>query len=264
VADVTAQTAPELVAGVGAAPGARPGARPGVIVDGTDNYETRYLLNDLAVREGIPLVYAGAVSGEAMSMTVLPGRAACLRCVFPEAPAPEARATCDTVGVFGPAVAVAGAWQAGEALKILLGREDLLSGSLARFDLAHGRTAATSLAGARDASCVCCGQGRFEWLDAPEAAATTLCGRSSVQVAAPDVAGASRDEGRGFEALAERLRAAGEVTANRFLVRVRLRDERGAGGEDVSLTVFRDGRTIVSGTTDGVRARSLVARYVGA
>lgn len=225
--------------------------RPGVILDGTDNYETRYLLNDLSVREGVPLVYAGAVAGEAMSMTVLPGRGPCMRCVFPDPPAPEHRLTCDTSGVFGPAVAIAGAWQAGEALKVLMGREDLLSRRLARFDLVRGGAATTDLGETPDPACPCCGLRRFEWLDRRESPATTLCGRSSVQVSsnggAPDL-----------EALGARLRAAGEVTVNRFLLRARLREEA------LEITLFRDGRAIVSGTTDTARARSVVARYIGA
>ena len=250
VADVSARTAAALCL----AP-----ERPGVILDGTDNYETRYLLNDLAVRENVALVYAGAVAGEAMSMTVLPGVTPCLACVFPEPPEVSARRTCDTSGVFGPAVSVAGAWQAGEALKILVGRTDLLSGRLAQVDLERGTARATALGAAPDPACRCCGRREFVWLDRQDESTTTLCGRSSVQVAAAPGAGVIE-----LESVATRLRSTCDVVVNRFLLRASLKSERGEGGASVELTLFRDGRAIVSGVTDAARARSIVARYVGA
>lgn len=247
IADITPANAVEVCVGRSA---------PGVLLDGTDNYETRYLLNDLAVREGVVLAYAGAVGAEGMAMTVRPGRTPCLRCVFPEPPPVESRQTCDTSGVFGPAVALAASWQAGEALKILMGREDLLSHRLLRANLERGEVSTVSLPQRPDAECPCCAHRRFEWLDRSSASATTLCGRSSVQVAA----GGGRVD---LDALASRLGRAGEVTSNRFLVRAALADEHGEQGSSIELTVFADGRAIVSGTTRADRARSIVAKYVG-
>jgi len=141
-------------------------ARPDVILDGTDNYETRYLLNDLSIESGTPLIYAGAVATRAMQMAVLPGQTPCLRCVFPEPPPAEARETCDTVGVLGPAVGLAGSLMAAEAIKVLLGRADLVRRSLARVDVLTGAMATTDLADARDPDCPCCARRKFDWLDA--------------------------------------------------------------------------------------------------
>lgn len=232
-----------------------------LIIDGTDNYETRYLLNDLAVKRGVPLVYGGAVASEGLSMTVLPGAqgSACLRCVFPEPPAVSERRTCDTAGVLGPAVAMVGAWQAAEAIKILAGRMDLLSGRLSRFDLERGAIFQTSLAGARDPSCPCCARRRFEYLEGGrQSGATTLCGRNSVQIAPPP--GSSLDLAR----LAESLRAHGPVVENKFLVRAVLEQERPDIGDSVEITAFADGRAIIAGAVEAGRARAIYARYIGA
>lgn len=226
--------------------------KPSVILDGTDNYETRYLLNDLAVASGTPLVYGGAVATRAMQMTIFPGETACLRCVFPEPPPAHARETCDTVGVLGPAVGVAGSLMAGEAIKILLGRADLVRRSLARVDVLTGEMATTDLRHARDPDCPCCARRRFEWLEGDRAdAAITLCGRSSVQIT--PATGANTD----LDAILARLSPHGDFRRTPFLVKGSLRE----GG--VELSVFADGRAIVS-TPDPARARALYARFLGA
>jgi adenylyltransferase/sulfurtransferase len=227
-------------------------AKPTVILDGTDNYETRYLLNDLAIESGIPLVYGGAVSTRAMQMTVLPSETACIRCVFPEPPPAESRETCDTVGVLGPAVGIAGSLMAAEAMKILLGRADLVRRSLARLDVLSGEMSTTDLANARDPDCPCCAQRRFDWLDGNRAdAAVALCGRSSVQITP------SSDGALELATIASRLAPHGEFRATPFLVRGTLRDER------IELSIFPDGRAIIS-TPDPARARAIYAKYLGA
>lgn len=226
--------------------------KPHVILDGTDNYETRYLLNDLAIESATPLVYAGAVSTRAMQMTVLPGETPCIRCVFPEPPPPERRETCDTVGVLGPAVGIAGSLMAAEAMKVLLGRADLVRRSLARMDLLSGDMSTTDLANARDPDCPCCAQRRFDWLNGSRSdAALTLCGRSSVQITPSSPA--SLD----LATIASRLAPHGDFRATPFLVRGTLRDER------VDLSVFPDGRAIIA-TPDPARARAIYAKYLGA
>lgn len=234
----------------------RPAA--GVIVDGTDNFETRYLLNDAAVKHGVPFVYAGAVSLRGMGMTIVPGVTPCLRCVFEEPPAAGTTETCDTAGVWGPAVVVSAAIQAGEVLKVLLGDWEHLSKRLVEFDLRENTHRALDVGSMRRADCPCCGRREFEFLDGRRAGdALTLCGRDAVQVSASG-------EGRvDLGALRERLAAHGEFSVNRFLVRGTLREERGADGRAVELTVFADGRAIVGRARDVGHARAVVARYVG-
>jgi adenylyltransferase/sulfurtransferase len=227
-------------------------AAPAVILDGTDNYETRYLLNDLAIETGTPLVYGGAVSTRAMQMTVLPGESPCIRCVFPEPPPARSRETCDTVGVLGPAVGVAGSLMAAEAMKILLGRSDLVRRSLARVDVLTGEMTTTDLRYARDLDCPCCAHRRFDWLDGDRAdSAVTLCGRSSVQIT--PAAGAVVD----LNTIHARLANHGDFRVTPFLVKGSLRE----GG--VELSVFPDGRAIIS-TPDTARARAIYAKYLGA
>lgn len=226
--------------------------KPGVILDGTDNYETRYLLNDLAIESSTPLVYAGAVSTRAMQMTVLPGDTPCVRCVFPEPPPLERRETCDTVGVLGPAVGIAGSLMAAEAMKILLGRRDLVRRSLARLDALSGEMSTTDLANARDPECPCCGRRRFDWLDGTRSdAAITLCGRSSVQITPSSIAALD------LPTIASRLAPHGDFHTSEFLVRGVLREER------IDLSVFPDGRAIIA-TPDPARARAIYAKYLGA
>jgi adenylyltransferase/sulfurtransferase len=223
-----------------------------LILDGTDNVQTRYLINDVAVKWGLPWVYGAAVGIEGRAMAIRPGKTACLRCVFPTPPAPQDLPTCDTAGVLGMAASIIGAWQAIEALKVLVGADS--DPVLARFDFWSPRTHMVPLHEARRADCVCCGQRRFEFLDAaPSDSAVTLCGRNAVQV---------RPSGRvqlSLEQLETKLAGAGDIDRNRFLLRCRLHDPRG-----VTLTVFSDGRSLVQGVTDLNRAKSLHARFVGA
>ncbi len=225
-----------------------------LIVDGTDNAETRYLLNDFAVAHGIPWVYGACVGTEGRVMAIVPGRTACLRCVFPRPPAPGSLATCDTAGVLGPAASMVAAVQSAQALKVLSGNIDAVSGGLLSFDLWAERYAMICTDSARQADCPCCGQRQFEFLESPHAGrAASLCGRNAVQVhARPD--GGRLD----LNLAASRLAAGGDVERNPYFVRCRLREHEG-----LSLTVFPDGRVIVQGTADAARARSMVSRYVG-
>ena len=228
---------------------------PGVIIDGTDNFETRLLINDLAVKHGLPYVYAGAVSTHATTMTVLPGETPCLRCVMPAPPPPGSQPTCDTAGVLGPVIAMIAGVQAAEAMKVLLDRRDLVRRTLLEFDPWRGTWREIGLE--RDPACPCCGSGRFGFLDAPPAGPTPLCGQAAVQI---NPTPGSRID---LRALADRLRAHGSFETTRYLLRGELPGEADGSGEPVRLTVFADGRAIVGGVTDPARARTIYARYVG-
>jgi molybdopterin-synthase adenylyltransferase len=221
-----------------------------LVLDGTDNFQTRYLINDACVKLGRPWIYGGVVAGHGMSMVILPGETPCFRCVFPEPPAAGSTPTCDTIGVLEPAVAVVAALECMEAIKLLAGVRGQLRTGLVYVDLWETRFLVMKV-GERNPDCLACGRGDYEFLTAKQVwMATSLCGRNAVQVtpASP----ASMD----LPTLAERLGNAGEVTVNAWLLRLRV--------EPYELTIFADGRTIVKGTSDETVARSLHAKYVGA
>lgn len=251
VADVTHRVAEKILLDP-----SRP--RPMLIIDGTDNLETRYLLNDLSVKHAMPYLYAGAVGASGMSATFMPPAGACLRCVFDELPAPGSVATCDTSGVLGPAVAIVASCQAADAIKLLAGLGEKVSPTLLDFDLWTNRRRRMDLTGARRVDCVCCAERRFEFLEGLHASrAVKLCGQNAVQIAP-----AGRDQRKlDLPALKQRLAplATAPVLANEFLVRARVGE--GAGFE---LTIFEDGRAVVKGTESPELARSVYARYVGA
>ena len=223
---------------------------PGVILDGTDNFTTRYLLNDCAVSRSIPLVYGGAISTRGMQATFRPPHTACLRCVFPDPPDPGVEGACDTVGVLAPVTSIIGAVQAAEALKILTGATGALSGSLLSFDLWSNTRARIDLTSAKDPACPCCALGRLEYLESTAGAGDTLlCGGDVVQL-----------KGAGpidLDRLASRLYASAPVTRSAFALKIEAE-------EGVTLTVFPDGRTLVAGAGSAERAKSLHAGLVGA
>lgn len=231
--------------------------RPDVLLDGTDNFQTRFLLNDVAVKRGVPLVYAGVLAAGGMQMTIRPLLTPCLRCIFdapPTAPGP----TCDTAGVLGPAVAIAASYQASDAIKLLAGLADRIASGLVQFDLLSNTHRVISTADARRPDCPACALGRFEFLDGASAdTAAILCGRNAVQI----WSGESR--AIDLAALRDRLIAHGAFILSPVLLRGTLRDAHGDGGAPIELTVFADGRTLVRGTSSIERARGLHARYVG-
>jgi adenylyltransferase/sulfurtransferase len=231
--------------------GIKAGDRPvDLILDGTDNVATRYLLNDVAVKHGIPWVYGACVGVEGRAMAVRPGESPCLRCVFPNPPKPEELATCDTAGVLAAAASVVASLQVVAAMKLLLRQGG--SEQLTAFDLWDGRFRSVSLNGGRRPDCPCCGRRDFEFLSQPPSdTAATLCGREAVQVRG--------DRSVELKSLAIGWRRLGSVEENRFFVRCRLTEPPGT-----VLTAFGDGRLIVQGTRDLGRARALYARFVGA
>jgi adenylyltransferase/sulfurtransferase len=241
------------------ASGAAP--RPGLLLDGTDNLATRYLLNDLAVKHGLPLVYGGAVGTEGATMTIRPGATPCLRCLFPEQPSPGTLPTCDTAGVLAPVATIIAACQAADALRILLGEGDRIPPTLLRFDIWQGRRTRLDLSTARDPACPCCALRRFDYLDAGEPDAVSMCGRGAVQVLPrPGQGGAARTID--LRALSVRLGAVGAFTFGEHLLRGEL-PETGESGDPLRLTVFPDGRALIHGTSDRARAWAVYARYIG-
>lgn len=255
VADLTHANAESLL---------RAAARPvGVILDGTDNLATRYLLNDLGVKHGVAYIYAGAVGTRGMTMSILPG-GACLRCVFPDIPADPVTLTCDTAGILGPAVTIAAAYQAAEAIKTLVGASSSCSPDLLEFDVWSNRTRRIGLSEAKNASCPCCGAHRFDFLDGLYAQdVSVICTRNNggaVQITPSASAPSTLD----LHALGRRLAAQGEFTTTDRLVRGVLRHEGTDTAFPIELTVFPDGRTIVRGTAEPGVARAIHARYVGA
>lgn len=236
VTDLGPDNALELIAGAD------------LVLDGTDNFATRLVLNDACLSRGVPWVYAGVVGTTVHGFPVVPGRTACFRCYLPELPPPGAAETCETAGVLGPAVLVGAGFAAAEGLKLLGGgppAEGLLVVDVWTRE-------ARRLALPRDPDCAACA-GRYEHLAAPGQREVRLCGRDAVMLRAP---GSSAPD---LVRLAGRLEGLGRLEARgRHLLRfVPARDE------GHTLTVFADGRAIVSGTQDPARARSLYARWVG-
>ncbi len=222
-----------------------------LILDGTDNFETRYLINDAAVKLGKPWVYGGVIGSEGQTMTIIPGKTPCLRCLIETAPPPGMTPTCETAGVLGPAVAVIASFEAIEAIKLLSGAHEALNPHLIMVDVWDWTFRQLKVAGLRDTvDCPCCVQRQFEWLDGGMGShTTTLCGRNAVQVAV------RRSELLNFRELASRLEGLGSVRHNAFMLRF--------STEGYEFTVFPDGRAIIKGTNDIAKARTLYAQYVG-
>ncbi len=232
-----------------------------LLLDGTDNFETRYLINDLAVKTNRPWVYGACVGATGLSLPIVPGDTPCLRCVFEQGPPPELNPTCDTAGILGPVVAAVAAHQAMEALKILAGHPEAIDRRLYHFDAWQNRHILLDVSKAYEAGeCPCCRQRRFDYLEGKLAGSTTvLCGRNAVQITPGEKGDGSNlcaaPSGQigpvpFFSALAEKLKAAGaaEVRFNAFMLKARL--------GDLDLTLFPDARAIITGTKDAAVART--------
>jgi len=217
-----------------------------LILDATDNFETRYLINDFAVKNGRPWIYAAAVASYAVTMNVLPGETACLSCVFP-APPQGTVETCDTAGILNAAVNFVGSIQAAEALKFLVGARGKMRRTLLSFDVwtnDHAEVAATH----PRADCPTCRQHEFPYLAGKARPQITLCGRNSVQIH-------ERQRPVNFDEMSSRLQPHGKVKHNDFVLKF--------WRDPYELTLFPDGRAIIKGTTDTAIARSLYARFIG-
>lgn len=224
-----------------------------LLLDGTDNFETRFLINDVAVKTHRPWVYGACIGATGLSMPILPNDTPCLRCIFEQAPPPEMNPTCDTAGVLGPVVNMVASHQALEAMKILMGRTEAINRRLLYFDAWDGRFSLLKVQKAYQmGNCPCCKQKNFEFLEGRfGSSATTLCGRNAVQVTPPD--GIRID----FPVIAEKVKtvAGGTPRFNTFMLKAQL--------PEYELTVFADGRAIVKGTDKPEVARTVYARYIG-
>jgi molybdopterin/thiamine biosynthesis adenylyltransferase len=220
-----------------------------VVLDGTDNFETRFLLNDFAVQSNQPWIYAAAVAGYGLSMAILPGVTACLACLL-EGPGavPGMQETCDTVGVLAPIVNLIASLEVAEAMKLLSGNRQALHGRLISCDVWSGHFQSVRVP--RNSDCRACTQRNFIYLAGQAQPHITMCGRDSVQI---------HERSRSLDLAALQLRLARTVEGvrhNDYLLRFRV--------PPYEMTVFADGRAILKGTTDPAVARSLYARYIGA
>ncbi len=224
-----------------------------LVVDGTDNFEVRFLVNDASLETSTPWVYGGCVGSHGQTMAIFPGESACLRCLIQDVPPPGSAETCDTAGVLGAAINVVASLQTVAALKILTGRADEVEPVLTVVDVWDGTYRQMGMGDLRERSgCQACIEGERTWLRGERGTETTvLCGRNAVQVAPPPGLSLSLEE------LAKRLEGVGQVTANPYLLRLLVADS------EMDLTVFSDGRAIIKGTDDLGVARSLYARYIG-
>ena len=235
VADLNPRNAPELLAGFD------------LILDGTDNFETRFLVNDFAVSSGLPWIYAAAVASYGLTMTILPGVTPCLACLL-ETQRQGLEETCDTVGVLGSIVNLIASLEVADALKLLSGRAEQLHGRLISCDVWSGRFQSVRVA--RNPDCRVCVRREFSYLEGEAQPHITMCGRDSVQI---------HERGRALDLAALRThlaRTIADVRQNDFLLRFRI--------PPYEMTVFADGRAILKGTKDPAVARSVYARYIGA
>ncbi|BDC47835.1 hypothetical protein F183_A01510 [Bryobacterales bacterium F-183] len=215
-----------------------------LILDATDNFETRYLINDWAVSNNIPWIYGAAVGSYGLAMPVVPNKTACFACVYPDPPQ-GAQPTCETAGVIAPVTLMVASWQAALALKILAGGDP--ARKLTMFDPWQGTTRQIAQPDP-DPQCRVCANREFRYLDGKRRAPISLCGRNAVQIH-------ERQRPVDLAELAARLSTAGTVRANEFALRLQVPPHE--------ITVFPDGRAIIKGTTDPGLARSLYSRYVG-
>ena len=220
-----------------------------VVLDGTDNFARRYLINDACVKHNVNWIYGAAVGSYGVTMTIRPNESPCLRCVFPEAPAVASAPTCDTAGVIMPIINIVAAVQLSEALKLLTGQKKELHNSLMQFDVWRNEWRRVSI-GVPVTDCLTCSQHEFATLESDKRDfVAVLCGRHAVQVSPSQPAQVD------LNLLGERLASSGEVKLNDYLLRFQT-------GE-FEMTIFQDARSIIRGTDDVATARSLYARYIG-
>lgn len=217
-----------------------------LILDGTDNFETRYLINDYAVKNSLPWIYSAAVGSYAVTMNVLPGETACLSCIFAESPRGSIE-TCETAGILNSAVNLVASIAATEALKVLVGAGIKMRRTLLSWDVWTNERAEIGAATPR-AGCRTCGKHDFVHLAGEGRPHITLCGRNSVQIH-------ERERPVDFAEISVRLHPLGSVRHNSFVLKF--------WRDPYEITLFPDGRAIVKGTTDAAIARSLYARYIG-
>lgn len=240
-ADLTAANAEELLAGVD------------LVLDGSDNFTVRYLINDYSLKHHVPWIYGGAVGATGMTMTFIPGETACYRCLFPDPPPPGTTDTCETAGVISPIIDVIASVQATDALKLLSGNANALHRTLFQVDLWNHSWLPLDMSHAKRVDCPACSKKHYEFLEhiEQETVAVTLCGRDSVHLT-PGRHAITLD----LEALAVQLSSAGQISRNAYLLKVHLPG-------NMTFVLFQDGRAIVQGSEDPTKARSIYAELLG-
>jgi adenylyltransferase/sulfurtransferase len=221
-----------------------------LLLDGTDNFETRYLLNDASAKFKLPWIYGGCLGAEGQTLTIIPGQTPCLRCLMPDTPPPGSSPTCDTAGILSPIINIIASWQCCEALKILSGHPEAISRTWSIFDLWDATVRQIKLQSGPSDTCPTCTGQEFPWLSGDRGSHTAvLCGRNAVQLSFPDRQSVS------LEQMEQKLQPLGVVTRNRYLVRATIGAHQ--------LTIFPDGRAVIGGTEDISEAKSLYARFIG-
>ncbi len=233
VADVNYANVERLIAGAD------------LVLDGLDNLDTRFIVNDACLKHKIPWIYGGAISASGMTMNIIPGETPCFRCVFPSLPPPGVIPTCDTAGVIGPAPSITASLQSAEALKILTGAREI-NRDIVFFDVWQGTFQHFKASYRRD--CPAC-QGKYEFLETRLGIRTTiLCGQNSVQVLDPKL------EGFSLEKLETQLKALGKVSHDQSVLRFT--------ADDHEMAIFPDGRIILKNSLDEALARELYVKYI--
>jgi len=221
-----------------------------IILDGTDNLQTRFIINDVCVKHQIPWVYAGAVGTSGMVMPIVPGRTPCFRCLVPSLPGPGMMQTCDVAGVLNTIPSLIASLECTLAFQILTGRFEAGDGTAYLVHVDAWRQTFDRMEVSRRADCPCCGKGQMDFLNAvSREMLTSLCGRDAIQITPAATLEVSLEE------LESRLSRLGDVRATRYMLTFK------SGTEEIS--IFRDGRAIIKGTKDEATARSLYARYIG-
>ncbi|MCK5850595.1 MAG: ThiF family adenylyltransferase [Kiritimatiellae bacterium] len=221
-----------------------------IVLDGTDNFEARYLINDAAIHLNKPWVYGAVVGSLGMSTTIVPGKTPCLRCLYEDPPPPGSTPTCDTAGIISPIVHMIASVQSSEAMKILSGGSDEIVARMLYMDVWKGEYRSLKIQGQRDPGCDVCGKKNFTYLNAERGSfVTSMCGRNAVQISWKE------KHEIDFQELAERLANSGNVTFNKFLLKF--------SKEDLDITLFHDGRAIIEGISDPDKARDIYSKFIG-
>ncbi|GJQ60300.1 MAG: thiazole biosynthesis adenylyltransferase ThiF [Candidatus Scalindua sp.] len=239
VADVNHTNIEELVSGAD------------IILDGTDNFETRFLINDVCVKHNIPWIYGACIGSKGLTMNIVPSETPCLRCVFHSLPQTGTFPTCNTAGIIGPIASIIASIQVTEAIKILIKDFESMSRRLFDIDVWNTKFRQLDVQALRKLNdCPACKLSNYEFLNAEEGILTTLlCGKNAIQITYRNVGKAN------IEQLAERLRSTMDVSCNEFMLRFKV--------DDIGFTLFPDGRAIITGTEDKNMAKGLYAKYLG-
>ncbi|UJF34697.1 ThiF family adenylyltransferase [Paenibacillus hexagrammi] len=223
-----------------------------LILDGSDNFAVRFLINDVSSKHSIPWIYGGAVASRGVALAILPGQSPCLRCLFAQAPKAGTADTCDTAGVIGGIIHVVASFQATEAIKYLIGDLERMNKGMQQWDLWYNQHSSIQVANARKSNCPACGLHQYEYLDAEQDSDViqSMCGRNSVQILPVTPTALS------LEQWEDRFKPLGHTERNRFLLKFQPNSE-------VTMVLFPDGRVLVQGTDDLTAAKSLYSRFIG-